>query len=883
MTSLTLRTLGGLRLDGAELTRPKPLMLLAYLALEGATPRRVLAEVFFHDSADPRDSLSTALRHLRRADALADGGSDPCACSPTVDADVRALLNAFDRHHYAQVLDAYEGPFLEGVDDGLGEEAEEWLLQTREAVAARVRTAALHLAGVAMSETRLADAQSYLRQAVHVRGAPEFEADELRSALQLADRLDAPEAARLRALAAGYGISVVPRASRHQTVAVGRAGSLHRTTRFVGRRTELERLWTLVRSGARVVTIVGLGGVGKTRLALRFAEAAEVDSMAFPDGVATVGFDAVPADVDVASHIARQIGAPASVRDLATLCDELAASRRLLVLDNVEHVEEAARVVESIVHVCLDVVLLLTSRRRLALEDEHVFDLDGLDVASDVEVRSDAASLFVERAVRVGYPAEAADRDRDAIEALCRDLGGYPLGIELAAAWARLLSVEEIGATLRGGLQILDDGPVDGPLRHRAVAATLAPSLALLEDRDLRCLQCLSVFVGTFAFDAAVAVAHASLPMLARLVDQALVRSAGGGRGRFMLHPVLREFVREHAPADVRAEAWTRHRRFFLDLLQRGAAEHATSPATLLDRIELDLADITAALRAALEQVQDEAIAIARALVVDADILQARPSGSELVFLAERAVEVASASGDLESARALLVKIANAHRVVLGDTRRSLGAYRRALTLSERAGDRHGQVMLHAIIGTALFDETPDEANEHLAHAERLAGEDPLLVCEVLQRRGFVATRRGDWDTVRTINERAIELTTGLLESDHPEVRRVASLHFFCLHNLGGALDATGAYEASLKVRHRALAFAESRGQRLWAAYARHDIASCLVDMGETTRAVPYLVAAYDTYREVGAPQDIALVEDNASSWGIDLEALASKPVAGTT
>jgi predicted ATPase len=878
MHALTLHTLGGLRLVGADLTRPKPLLVLAYLALEGATPRRTLAGLFFHDAADPRDSLSTALRHLRKVGALADDGHDPCASSPIVATDVSMVLAAFDRHHYAQVLDAYAGPFLEGADDALGEEAEEWLLQTREAVAARVRTAALHLASVALSETRVSDARGYLREAVRLRGAPEFEADELRSAVHLAEQVDAPEAAQLRALAAGYGIAAASHEPRSRAGGVGRDGSLHRTTRFVGRRSELERLWRLVRSGARVVTIVGLGGVGKTRLALRFAEAAEVDPMAFPDGVSTVAFDGSPSGVDVASHVARHIGAPLAVRDLEALCDELAPSRRLLVLDNVEHVEGAASAVDVIVRRCPDVVVLMTSRRRIGLEDEYVFDLDGLDVAGDADARSDAASLFVERAVRVGYPADAAERDRAAIESLCRDLGGYPLGIELAAAWARLLSVAEIGTILRGGLDLLDDGPVDSPPRHRAVAATLAPSLALLEERDLTCLQRLSVFVGSFAFDAAVAVGSASLPMLARLVDQALVRSTGGGRGRFTLHPVLREFLREHAPGEIRRDAWVRHRRFFRDLLERGAADHTTSPAAVLDRIELDIDDITAALRSALEEAPDDAIAIARALVVDADVLQARPSGAELIALAERAADRAAEGGDLDAARGLLVKIANAQRVLLGDDRRSLDAYRRALELAERARDRHAQVMLHAIVGTALFDESPNDAMGHLDAAEQLAGDDPLLVCEVLQRRGFVATRSGDWEAVRALNERAVELTTAMLESDHPEARRVASLHFFCLYNLGGALDYAGAYEASLRIRERSLAFAEARGQRLWAAYARHEIASGFVDMGEPERAVPYLRDAYRTFRDVGAPADVALVEEHARTWRIDLGADTHEP-----
>jgi len=867
-----LRTLGPLALEGSTLTRPKPLLVLAYLAMEGPTARRDLAQLFFHDAADPRDSLATTLRHLRRAGAIAAGSSETCSVSETVRADAMALLTAFDAYRYADVERAYTGPFLESLDLAHGHEAETWVFDTREAIAARVRTASLHLAGDALVQARVDDARDHLRRALRVRGAPELEPDELGTALRLAQRLGLPEVAQLRATAQGYGLPVDAPHRPVRGATVGDAAILHRATRFVGRRRELDRLARLTAGGANVISIVGLGGVGKTRLALRFAQRCEADVLRYPDGVTVVAFDGVPGDVDVCAHVSRRIVPDARARDLDMLGAMLASERRLVVLDNVEHVRDAASFVDAVSRRCPDVTLLLTSRRRLAVEVEHVFDLDGLDLEGAARGRSDAAALFIERAVRVGYPHEAADRDRDTIDELCRQLGGHPLAIELAAAWTRLLGVAEIAATLRAGLDLLDDGPVDAPARHRAVTATLAPSVALLDAREARCLGALAAFEGSFAFDAAAAVSGASLPIMARLVDQALVRSTGGGLGRFELHPVLREYVRESTPSEVLRAARLEHQRFYASLLARSAASMDSAPAAVLDRLELDLPDVVTALHRALETDTVAGVAMATNLVVDADILQARPTGTDLLSLAEQAVDHAEARGDLDGARSLLVKIANARRVLRRDPVAANASYRRALEIAERRSDRHALVMLNAILGTSLYDDDVELAVQYLDTAEGLAGDDPLLVCEVLQRRGYIATRTDAWHDVRAINARAVALTTSLLERGEGDPRRVASLHYYCLHNLGGALDTLGEVDAALDVRHRALAFAESRGQRLWSAYARHEIASGLADAGRPDEAVPYARDARRIFRAIGAVDDLALLESNATEWGIDLD-----------
>ena len=874
--TMLLRTLGGLTLDGAALTRPKPLMVLAYLCLEGPTSRRELAELFFGDAADPRDSLSTTLRHLRHVGAVEDLADDHGAA--TVAADATLLLHDYDRFRYRTVLERYVGPFLSGVESGLGVDAEEWLFRTREAIAGRVRAAAFHEARAAVIEDRLDDARELTRTALRLRGVPELEADDLETALALVDELDLPEAAQLRALASGFGLELPPpRSDAARPRARGSLASLQRGTRFVGRSSELAKLGEWLADGAvRMVTLVGMGGVGKTRLALRFAERAAVDARRYPGGSLVVGLEAIDPDDDVVAVIATQLGLPATAAtSAAALCEALARTPALLLLDNVEHVTGIAELVIALQRGCPDLDIVTTSRRRLRLADEQIMEIGGLVTQPSGTGWSEAAALFIERAARVGYPEEAVDRDRATIEALCTDLDGYPLGIELAASWTRLLSVEQIRATLREGLELLDDGPIDAPARHRAVQAALAPSLALLAARERLALQSLSVFRGSFAFDAANAVAGASLPLLARLVDHALVRSSGGGRGRFTLHPVMQAFVRANTPDALRERALLAHRGFYADLLRHSVAAAAGESVAVLDRLELDLPDVMQAARETL--VSDaplDGVAMLQALVVDLDILQARPTGRELITLIEQAAAVAEHHGAVRQAERLLVKLANAHRLLFDDVTRALALYERALALSEAGGDVHGQVMLQAILGAVGHAQDPEGARAHLDRARSLAeaSGDDLLMCEVLQRQGYVATKSGAWPEAKTLNEHAIALARRLLAQAEGETSRVASLLFYSLCNLGAALDELGDIEASLLVRAEALAFAEGRGQRLWAGHAHQEIASGLADLGRLDEARPHASSAWQIYCAIGSLLDKRSLREQALGWGIVIQ-----------
>ncbi|MBW6455749.1 MAG: hypothetical protein K0A98_07665 [Trueperaceae bacterium] len=875
-----LRTLGGLTLEGASLTRPKPLLMLAYVSIEGPVTRRELSDVFFHDADDARDSLSTALAHLRRAGVVERLPDE--RVSALVACDATGLLRDFDAYRYEAVLQAYEGPFLDGIDVSLGLDLETWLFTTREAIARRVRVAALHRARAQIAEGQLDEARRLAALAVHLRGAPELEMDELAAALPVLERLSLPEAAQVRELAESYGLDL-ERSGPGEGERARIATVPRRNTAFFGRQDELRALEEILdEPNTRLLTLFGLGGVGKTRLALRLAErVAAHGSERYPDGVAVVSLESVDRPSEVAPTIAAGLMLPATAGASASdLADALASWRALLVLDNFERVAGAATDLALLADRCPHLQCLVTSRVRLGIACERTFELGGLATrhpgapaglatAPTRGAMSEAAQLFAERATSVGFPTEAVARDADAIEALCATLEGYPLGIELAAALTRALSVADIHAALRRDLEVLDHGPLDAPPRHQGVRAVLEPSWALLPPRDRDALMRLSVFRTTFAFDAAAAVGGLSLPSLLRLVDHAVLRSDGGGRGRFGFHPVMLAFLRERCGAAERAAAEEAHRTFFAERLAADGPRAASEPREVLDRLAADLPDVMHAVRAWFAAGDDaRAIDMMRALVVDAEFLVARGGGGELIALARQAALAAEARGDLHAAEPLWTKVANAVRLLQDDLFEAVACYARALELAERSDEVGRQVMLHAILGGILDAQLPDVAEAHMTKAGDLAeaADDDLLRCEVLHRRGYVASAREDWPRARTLNAQAVEIADRLWAAG-AHAGRVPSLLFFSLHNLAGAEEEVAGVAASIPHHRRALEVALARGQSLWVAYARHDLALAYRQVDDRDAARRQAEEALRLYDRQGDVKNRAVVQQLLSTW----------------
>ncbi len=304
----------------------------------------------------------------------------------------------------------------------------------------------------------------------------------------------------------------------------------------------------------RLLTVLGPGGMGKSRLAIQAAGALGDH---FPDGVWFVDLAPLNAPDQIAGAILRVFGLPPASPDSAAarLLEHLGGRQALLVLDNFEHLLAGADLLPMLLQATPALKLLVTSRARLHLADEWLLPLAGLETPAvpsgmgttvtrfgrEPEDVSDVASvrLFLQQVQRLDPSYEPTPADLAQIGEICRLLEGMPLAIELAAAWNRSLTLAEIAAAVRSGLDLLTTPLRDVPERHRSMVAVFDHSWRLLDDRQRALLRQLAVFRGGCNLAAATAVAGATPADMEGLIDASWLRTHDR---RFTFHELMRQY-----------------------------------------------------------------------------------------------------------------------------------------------------------------------------------------------------------------------------------------------------------------------------------------------------------------------------------------------------
>ncbi|MGH2347777.1 MAG: ATP-binding protein, partial [Chloroflexota bacterium] len=375
----------------------------------------------------------------------------------------------------------------------------------------------------------------------------------------------------------------------------------------------------------RLVTLTGIGGAGKTRLALRVAEDTRPS---FPDGVWLV--EAAPLTSEALLYQA--IAAVLDLREeqdrspAASLLDFLGEKRLLLVLDNCEHmVEASATAAAAIVHACPLVHILVTSREALGIVGERVFQLPPLSLPEPTEAptlsavsRSEAMQLLLDRMPPAGRGAAHTERDAAAAVEICRRLDGIPLAIELAAARLGALSLEALAARLDDRFGLLTAGNRGAPSRQRTLRAAMDWSYDLLTGAEQAVLRRAAVFQGIWCLDAAEPVCAGAevpstrvAPILASLVAKSLVRvvESVDSRAYTLLETVRHYGLEKLRECDELAETRGRHRLFYVTLAEQATRERA-SPLlpTWVRRLEAERDNLRAAIKLPVECVADHAL-----------------------------------------------------------------------------------------------------------------------------------------------------------------------------------------------------------------------------------------------------------------------------------
>ncbi|HEY3561768.1 MAG TPA: BTAD domain-containing putative transcriptional regulator [Kribbella sp.] len=762
---MRIRLLGGFGVDlGGRAVDPKAwrlrkartLVKLLALSREQRLHRDVLLEALWPGRASTSavNNLHQALHVARRALAPSNGLLElrddfvVLRADGLVEVDVRTFERLAALGRSSGDLDDLRAAVAAYAGDLLPEDRfEDWAARPREELRATFGNLLVDLADTAAAAEHEAEAFDALTRALDidplhehgVRSLMRLHASTGRSSEALA------QYERLRSdLRTTYGTDPDPEIQRlYQdlltgTVAVSakpRHNLAPALTSFVGREREIAEVHRLLQQG-RLVTLTGVGGAGKTRLAEEAARRL-VDSYA--DGVWIADLVPVADPQLVADTVAAALGLdPAAGSDsMRTLITRLAPRNLLLVLDNCEHLLAAcAGLASAVRRNCPDVSLLATSREPLHAPGEVTFRVPSLELpepadALDRLVRRSSVRLFVDRAqdVRPGFVLDTGTSA--AVVEICRCLDGIPLALELAAARASHLEAAEIAARLGEALSLL--GRPGEVTRHATLRATLEWSHALLSDDEQVLLRRLAVFSGSFSLRSAEEVCADDripgpqvLDLLGRLVDKSLLLvDHDGPRSRYRLLETIRQFAHERlAAAREAAPMEAAHCRHFHDLAADEDPERAGVVVEHPQLLDADHDNLRGALGWALHHDHERALRLGLSL---SPYWLARGHFSEGAGWLERVLTVAVTPSP-ERARAIFALAILLARSGLADRLPRLGD--EAVAVAEQSGDPVDLATTRVLRGTLLLgsgdlDEIEQTAMDARAQADSL-GAAPL-------------------------------------------------------------------------------------------------------------------------------------------------------------
>ncbi len=652
--------------------------LLAYLAVESDHPHRreALAGLLWPERPEynARRCLNQALCDLRRVvgDRTASFPLlivtrqtvqlNPASEHMLDVAAFGALLDACQQHSHSSLLDCalcldrlqqalalYEGDFMKGFSVGDSSAFEEWAMLQREHLGQRVMETLRHLADGYERRGALEQALRYARRQVELDPWREEAQRQVMHLLAATGERGAAlaqyEACR-RALAAELGIEPeMGTTALYQQIRDGKAGAIIEApfpgqpvgvgpgvrsavvpphnlpaalTPLIGREKELDELRQRLQDPTcRLLTIAGLGGVGKTRLALEVAGecCTSLRLGAFPDGIYVIPLAEVQSAIEIPSAVAAAIGlSPATLEDSEAvfrqrLLNHVRRKRMLLLLDSLEHLPDGVGVLTEILEQAPETKIVVTSRERLHLLGEQLLILAGLPYPQGQEAgpseacSTPAARLFLTTAWRVCPHFEPTQEDLMGIAHICREVEGLPLAIIMAAGQMEAMSPSEIAAAIDCGLDILQIDCRDVPERQRSMRRVFDRCWALMGEQQHEALRGLSVFHGGFTGAAARQVVGVTPRELADLVSRSCLYHWPDGR--FAMHSLLRQYMADKLARvpDVGRAMHERHCAYYAAVLERwGPDLRGGRQQQVLDGMEFEIDNVRAAWQWAVQE-----------------------------------------------------------------------------------------------------------------------------------------------------------------------------------------------------------------------------------------------------------------------------------------
>lgn len=643
------------------------------------------------------------------------------------------------------------------------------------------------------------------------------------------------------------------------------------STPFIGRQQELADIATrLSESSCRLLTLVGPGGIGKTRLAL---QAAENERTRFRHGIFLVQLAPLSSPESIVPTIAESIGFSFYRTDdpdrigpspRQQLLDHLREKEMLLVLDNYEHLLERADLAADILANAPQTKLLATSRERLNILGEWVLPIRGLayptdelpDVPGTGITAYSSVQLYVQRASQMGVAIELDAATEAAVIRICQLVDGTPLAIELAASWLQTLTPEEIADEVERNYAFLETTLRDMPERHRSLRLVFENSWNLLDSEAQRFLAKLSVFRGDFDLDAATFVAadgnrDGTLAHLAGLVGKSLLKREA--TGRYALHQLLHQFAFEKletvavsSEANLGSRTHEKHSDYYCSLLHTLKQDLRTRrKKKAITAVEQDIENVRAAWRWAAQHDKAENIAQAlTGLVAFLSIQNWQQEGDDLLGYAIDGIGRDSPERTLLLARlcawragfiAALGELDEAERILQA----SLVIFREQDSPADEAATLNGLAQVAAARGFLV--QAADHHKRSLALFRQI-GDDAGVASQITQL-GRIANERGRYEESRALLNQALEMRREL--GDLPGVAGVLDTLGFNAYRLGDGRSAAKYADESVLIH-------ESIGHRAGVANAVRLKGMVASLSGDYDRAWTYYEEALAIRQEIG-------------------------------
>jgi predicted ATPase len=627
-------------------------------------------------------------------------------------------------------------------------------------------------------------------------------------------------------------------------------------TPLFGREGELAALNRLIaQPDCHLLSLIGPGGVGKTRLALAAATASRD---AFTQGVFFVPLAplTMPEFIVPAIADALHFSPSGASKPEAQLLNYLRDKQVLLVLDNLEHLLSDIHVLAEILHSAPNVKLLATSRERLNVQGEWVYDMQGLPApsigsAAGIEENS-AVILFTYAAQHQRFGFSLTEDNRQAVARICQLVDGMPLGIELAAAWTHVLTCQEIADRIEASLDFLTVPARDRPERHQSMRAVIDHSWRFLSPQEQLTLCQLSVFRGGFGHAAAEHVAEASLSILSALIDKSLIHRTR--TDRYDLHELVRQYSAiKLADADGETAARQKHFDFYLSLVE-SAEPHLTSADwnRWLNYLEAEQDNLRTALAWSQVQIEkgESMLRLSGGLYWywfhRNDLSEGR------AWLESALVRAGDSVDPITRARALYGAGSLAH--MQGDNSLARSPLEESVALWRATGvpGKHGLAYGLIALGWLARDEGDlGTACSLLTESIELLKEqdDQWGLAFALKSLGMVYRDESDFTKARSLMEASIVLWRSLGD----EWGLADALHY-----LGLVALRQGDYVTAHDHMEEALTLYQQIRYRHGFAYALLNLGLIALNQGNLERSEPYFKQAHPLFRELGNKFGIA-------------------------